>query len=417
MYNQYLLFFNRVTGWMDVWILVESVFVVSFAMSAVFHQAVLEGDTTKVKFILKYGQGIRVNQPNKYGFTALQQACVDGNLELANFLLERGADLSLVDSDGRTALHLASEQGHLDIVSLLVNSACADVNARNGCGQKAVDVAGNDQVRALLSQAMLSESFKQKCSFAQGLDEGVSYEFKNVPGWRYSISSTSTDSGVSEDSTYSHDSGYDSRYPSRLNQAASYNNYSCGGNSEQNDYCATDSTPHYRDQRNDKEVICARRIEPANHATLTESHSFAGNRHEYSAVAVDSKQAQGSQYLLDDGSSMRYRRQQKIRKDPTRRKTVTFGENESYTISPREEQRYSKGSSLTRPAISSSNRPPLHETWRDSTMYATRFAQPREASNTKDKERKLSADKGESPRKEGKSKKHILSGFLEKYVH
>lgn len=394
----------------------ESVNVVFFTMSVVFHQAVLEGDTTKVKFILKYGQGIRVNQPNKYGLTALQQACVDGNLELANFLLERGADLSLVDSDGRSALHLASEQGHLDIVSLLVNSACADVNARNGCGQKAVDVAGNDQVRALLSQAMLSESFKQKCSFAQGLDEGVSYEFKNVPGWRYSISSTSTDSGVSEDSTYSHDSGYDSRYASRLNQAASYNNYSCGSNSEQNDYYATESSPHFRDQRNDTEVICARRIEPANHATVTKSHSFAGSRQEYSAVAFGSKQAQGSEYLLD-ASSTRYRRQQKIRKDPTRRKTVTFGENESYTISPREEQRYSKSSSLTRPTISSSNRSPLHDTWRDSTIYATRFTQPREASNTKDNDRKISAEKGESPRKEGKSKKRILSGFLEKYVH
>ena len=109
---------------------------VVFDMSVIFHQAVLEGDTTKVKFILKYGQGIRVNQPNKYGLTALQQACVDGNLSLANFLLERGADLKILDSEGRSALHLASEQGHLDIVSLLVNSACADVNARNSNGQE-----------------------------------------------------------------------------------------------------------------------------------------------------------------------------------------------------------------------------------------------------------------------------------------
>ena len=182
-------------------------------MSAVFHQAVFEGDTTKVKFILKYGQGIRVNQPNKYGLTALQQACIDGNLSLANFLLERGADLKTVDSNGRSALHLAAERGHLDVVSLLVNSACADVNARNSNGEKPVDVAKNEQIRALLSQAMLSENFKQKCSLAQGCED--SYGFKNVPGWRYSISSTSTDSGVSEDSSYSHDSGFESRYPSR----------------------------------------------------------------------------------------------------------------------------------------------------------------------------------------------------------
>lgn len=390
-------------------------------MSVVFHQAVLEGDTTKVKFILKYGQGIRVNQPNKYGLTALQQACTDGNLGLANFLLERGADLSLVDTEGRTALHLASEQGHLDIVSLLVNSACADVNARNGYGQKAVDVAGNEQVRALLSQAMLSESFKQKCSFAQSFDEGVSYEFKNVPGWRYSISSTSTDSGVSEDSSYSHDSGYDSRYPSRYYQAASCNNYSCG-NPEPNDYYATESTLHYRDQRTDRDLISARRAEPPNHAMLTKSHSFNGSRQEYIAksensVALDAKRTPGGREYMLDSSSARFRRQQKIRKDPTRRKTVTFGENASYTISPREEQRYPKAHSLTRPTISSSTRPSLPEVWRDSTTYATRFTQPREASAPKEKDRRSSVDRDENPRKEGKSKKHILSGFLEKYVH
>lgn len=395
-------------------------------MSAVFHQAVLEGDTTKVKFILKYGQGIRVNQPNKFGITALQQACIDGNLALANFLLERGADLSFVDSEGRTALHLASEQGHLDIVSLLVNSACADVNARNGNGQKAVDIAKNDQVRALLSQAMLSESFKQKCSIAYGwADEGTSYGFKNVPGWRYSISSTSTDSGVSEDSCYSHDSGNDSRYPSRHYPAASYN-YSCAGTG-QSDHYGTECSPHYyRDQRNDKEdLIYARRVQSANHATLAKSHSFTGNRHEYivksgNAIETDGKQTRG---FVDDESPARYRRQQKLRKDPTRRKTVTFGENESYTISPREEPRYPKSYSLSRPPISSSHRQPLPETWRhggttaDEKPYTTRFTHSREASATNHKEKYSSENKSENPRKEGKFKKHILPGFLEKYIH
>lgn len=392
-------------------------------MSAVFHQAVLDGDTTKVKFILKYGQGIRVNQPNKYGLTALQQACRDGNLALANFLLERGADLSFVDSEGRTALHLASEQGHLDIVSLLVNSACADVNARNGNGQKAVDVAKSDQVRALLSQAILSESFKQKCSVTYGLDEGAGYNFKNVPGWRYSISSTSTDSGVSEDSSYSHDSGNDSRYSSRHYPAVSCN-YS---NTEQTDhYASGECSPRfYRDQRFDKEeLIYARRVEePANHAMLTKSHSFNGGRHEYVVKPGNARRTEGKQSrgFCGDESPAQYRRQHKLRKDPTRRKTVTFGESESYTIAPREEQRYLKSCSLTRPPISSSNRQPLPESWRHATTteakaYSSRSIY-REGRVTNDFEKHQSEDKIENPRKEGKLKKHILPGFLEKYVH
>ena len=377
-------------------------------MSAVFHLAVLEGDTTKVKFILKYRQGIRVNQPNKYGLTALQQACIDGNLSLANFLLECGADLKVVDSDGRTALHLASEQGHLDIVSLLVNSACADVNARNSSGQKAVDVAKNEQVRALLSQTMLAESFKQKCCVAQGWDD--TYGFKNVPGWRYSISSTSTDSGVSEDSTFSHDSGLDCRYPSRYYKTSGYNQ-------EQNrDYYGTDFN---RERVDREEVVYARRAEAATqHATVTKSHSFTGTRHEYGEKLESA--APGAE---DTASAppARYRRQQKNRRDPTRRKTVTFGENESYFISPREEQRYPKTYSLNRPSISSSNRNPLPESWVDTSSEHENSSLTRvsgQQGTSKGKDKNSPAEKRENgSRKEGKFKKHILPGFLEKYVH
>ena len=382
-------------------------------MSAVFHQAVLDGDTTKVKFILKYGQGIRVNQPNKYGLTALQQACIDGNLSLANFLLERGADLKVVDSDGRSALHLASEQGHLNIVSLLVNSACADVNARNSSGQKAVDVAKNEQVRALLSQAMLSESFKQKCCVAPGWDQ-ESYGFKNVPGWRYSISSTSTDSGVSEDSAFSHDSGLDSRYPNRYYKTTSWNNQE-----QTADYYGSDSNRYQRADR--EEVIYARRVEPVvPHATVMKSNSFTGTRHEYSEKLENA--AVGAE---DAAYTARYRRQQRNRRDPLRRKTVTFGENESYYISPRgEEQRYPKTQSLSRPPISSSNRFPLPESWSSSsaaneTSSAMRRSE-QAGSIATDQDKGLCAQKQGSAsgaRREGKTKRNILSGFIEKYVH
>ena len=384
-------------------------------MSAVFHQAVFEGDTTKVKFILKYGQGIRVNQPNKYGLTALQQACIDGNLSLANFLLERGADLKTVDSNGRSALHLAAERGHLDVVSLLVNSACADVNARNSNGEKPVDVAKNEQIRALLSQAMLSENFKQKCSLAQGCED--SYGFKNVPGWRYSISSTSTDSGVSEDSSYSHDSGFESRYPSRYFKTSSFNEE----RSEQiSDYYITDCN---RDQTPDQgELIYARRVEPVvSHSTLTKSHSFTGTRHEYSAK-LENRAEWGENSAF--GSPDRYqRRQPRNRRDPARRKTVTFGENASYFISAREEQQYPRNYSLSIPS-SSGSRYRSSETWvtsatphqPNSSRRLSEERQPTTASS--DKEEIGNAEKRESiPRKERKLKKHILPSFLEKYVH
>ena len=49
----------------------------------------------------------------------LRMASFTGNEELVKLLLERGADPSLCNSQGRTALSWASEQGHDGIVLLL----------------------------------------------------------------------------------------------------------------------------------------------------------------------------------------------------------------------------------------------------------------------------------------------------------
>ena len=379
-------------------------------MSAVFHQAVLEGDTTKVKFILKYAQGIRVNQPNKYGFTAFQQSCIDGNLSLANFLLECGADLKVVDYDGRSALHLASERGHLDIVSLLINSTCVDVNAKDNSGKKAVDVAKNDQVRALLSQAMLSESFKQKCGVADDWDHS-DLDFKNIPGWRNSISSTSTDSGVSEDSTLSQDSGLDYRYPSRYyktvnNIERNFRNYTCDP----------------KRQLRAEQFTYARRVEPvARHAILVKSNSFTGSRHEYG----NNLENAALECDADTYAGRHNRRQNKNRRDPSRRKTVTFGENEAYYISSNEEQWYPKSHSICRAPTLAGNRNRnslLVEGWGTSSdAYAKSNAMrhtPQGGSILKENHRSLMAEKrGEiSPRGESIDG-YSRPGFLNEYVH
>ena len=51
-----------------------------------------------------------------------------GNFEACKKLLDRGADLALADFHHMTALHIACELGHHDIIRLLVKSG-ANVNA------------------------------------------------------------------------------------------------------------------------------------------------------------------------------------------------------------------------------------------------------------------------------------------------
>ena len=59
-----------------------------------------------------------VHQQN-YGATALHHAACLGYLAIATRLLEGGADLTLRDKSGRTALDYARSYGYSEVVALL----------------------------------------------------------------------------------------------------------------------------------------------------------------------------------------------------------------------------------------------------------------------------------------------------------
>lgn len=50
-----------------------------------------------------------------------------GKLDLAQMLIDTGADVNIQDDDGSTALMCASEHGHIDIVKLLLTKPECDV--------------------------------------------------------------------------------------------------------------------------------------------------------------------------------------------------------------------------------------------------------------------------------------------------
>ena len=120
--------------------------------------AVEYGQLNAVKFLLKKGANLNLADSN--GNTPLIQATWnvekmgETNLEILKTLLNAGADPNLKASSeyGWTPLISAAELGQSEMVSILL-TAGADVNATNNIGQTALHLAGNAEVAKLLISA------------------------------------------------------------------------------------------------------------------------------------------------------------------------------------------------------------------------------------------------------------------------
>jgi ankyrin repeat protein len=68
-------------------------------------------------------------------------ACINGHHEVLKVLIEHGTDVSIVNDDKQTCLHLASMYGHFELVRVIVENG-ADLNAKDYKGNKASDIVG-----------------------------------------------------------------------------------------------------------------------------------------------------------------------------------------------------------------------------------------------------------------------------------
>jgi len=101
--------------------------------------AVAEDDIEALERLL--GEGADINAAKgTYKTTMLMEAAVRGNVRVMRLLLERGADVNMVDQDGWNALMGATVEGRLEPVKLLLEHS-ADVNAKNRKGETALVMA------------------------------------------------------------------------------------------------------------------------------------------------------------------------------------------------------------------------------------------------------------------------------------
>ena len=79
-----------------------------------------------------------INKKNSKGYNALLYSAFRGNLEIFNKLMENGADISITNSSGLNALHLAAQGNFPNIIIFLIEKYGFDINSKDNKGNSAL---------------------------------------------------------------------------------------------------------------------------------------------------------------------------------------------------------------------------------------------------------------------------------------
>ena len=133
-------------------------------------EAAMDGDIGAVKLFL--ARGVNPDAASKDGLTALHYAAKNGDLQLAEIIIENGMDINAPTGDrfvfqdgkviiiqsgsfgsenrlGLTPLHMAVRSGHVEIAQLLIDAGC-HINPKDNWLKTPLDYAKTQEMKELL---------------------------------------------------------------------------------------------------------------------------------------------------------------------------------------------------------------------------------------------------------------------------
>ena len=123
----------------------------NFTFELALLEAVTAGNNEAVEFLLQL-ETLNIDHTNEEGKTALMLACERGHEDIVHSLLTAGANVNIQDNNGWTALMIASEHDHISIIHMLLQ-ANANPHLKKSNGSNALMIAsyyGNYEVVELL---------------------------------------------------------------------------------------------------------------------------------------------------------------------------------------------------------------------------------------------------------------------------
>uniref|UniRef100_A0A1X7TE79 Death domain-containing protein n=1 Tax=Amphimedon queenslandica TaxID=400682 RepID=A0A1X7TE79_AMPQE len=111
----------------------------NFTFELALLEAVTAGNNEAVEFLLQL-ETVNIDHTNEEGKTALMLACERGHEDIVHSLLSAGANVNIQDNKGWTALMRASEHNHISIIHMLLQ-ANANPHLKNSKGSNPVMIA------------------------------------------------------------------------------------------------------------------------------------------------------------------------------------------------------------------------------------------------------------------------------------
>ncbi|XP_048257810.1 serine/threonine-protein phosphatase 6 regulatory ankyrin repeat subunit A-like [Haliotis rufescens] len=108
----------------------------------ILHLACQMGHVEVVKYVLSQDI-VDINSRGWKTKTPMMMAAEEGHKEVVELLLNKGTDPSLVDKRGNNILHLACQNGQMEVVKYIVSKVIVDVNAKNKRRKTAANIASS----------------------------------------------------------------------------------------------------------------------------------------------------------------------------------------------------------------------------------------------------------------------------------